>query len=487
MLPPKPWTVFEDGDVIAKSAQGVEPLFLRKLHVYGHVNGLYHGTPALVGGAIVPIYPDFGTDPLLNIIPKFKNYPLRAGARGEAIMTPYTTWHGHTRRKDDGTLSNNPRIPMWVGLTMNGWMTYAMRDGTVLLPYKVKAIEEGSYANDFTFFTPDRKKFYVAHTHKGRLIEVNRVTDDPATWVERVVCQISGLMTSCRAIGPTVFMVDQTGNRVLAIDPLTETTPRVVVSKIDSPFWIDYFSNGDLCVTTNVKATYRINPASGAVSTAKQLMPPQFVGDTRTWVTVDVDRHGTFGEVDSFVVIQVQGAGNIDLFRVRPGGQYQHSLRSNEGAATVGDIRYVSDSNGHYPWVAVHHPDEGLLAVQGFANLNLGIIAVASKGDSYDHGLLGVGRQVIAYGQATPSPNVPSFTALMAIQGGSLVGCSLDHIGDMSFDAAEAFIRAGMIGSVPRTLDKTAMRGVMYYAYRNSQRFLREGDPLIKALLARYV
>jgi hypothetical protein len=76
---------------------------------------------------------------------------------------------------------------------------------------------------------------------------------------------------------------------------------------------------------------------------------------------------------------------------------------------------------------------------------------------------------------------VPSFTCQIDIHGGGLVTC--DEIVDMGWPAAAAFVQSGMLGSFPRPeIVGYDLLAVLYWAARNSQRYLRDGKALTDAL-----
>ena len=497
ILPTPPWSVFADAQgTIAKSMQGVEPTKWRKLHVWGQMNGLYCFQPHVVGGKVAQVNPQFGDDPMLGIVPRLRGgfkdangapipqYPLRGGAGGHAITTPYTTWHGHTRRQNDGTLATHPGIPMYVGITMDGKVTYLMRDRSSQIAHQVQAIL-GSYSNDFTYFGPNRKLFYVTDTLRGNLVEADRRT---TPWTERVVATGLGLFTSVREVGGLLYGADNDAGRVLEIDPATGSVR--VVCKIPHAFWVDHFSNGDLCVMTLTRAVHRVT-RDGVVSPQVMNYPATdpINGTLQKWATVEIDRNGTCGPVDTIYAIHSHGRSNTDLWRQLPDGRMAIP-RGGYGRMGSGDLQWCQDPWGHYIWAAAPHPDDGAFIGQGFSNIQPALIC-ADNGqngwapeDVYDHALFVAGWNVLAAGgDEVDRGKVPSFTALVSVQGfGELM--SFDAVAEMTFDEAAAFVRKGMVGSVPRTISQAGMRALLYRIYRDSQRFLREGKPLIDALKA---
>lgn len=485
-LPAMPWGLFvDDRQTIARSMNGVAPKGYRRIHVYGHPNSLYSGTPAVVErdgvNKIEGLYPQFGDDPILSILPNLKKWPLRAGPRERAIMNPYTTWHGHTRRSADGVLHTTPSIPMWVGIVFDGTMSYAFRDGSISYPFKVP-LTDGSFANDFTFHEPRGDNlFFVTDSKAGKILKVDRNFSPPVT---AVLASGFGEASSVRSVNGNLYVADRIKGAV------SKVTLAGVVTKlcdIPSAFWVDYKSNGNLVVMSLLRKLYEVNVTTGAATA----ILPSIESGLQTWVQCDVDRNGTFGEKDSIIAISSHGSNNTEHYLITPTGM--RNIYHGNSINTVGNCVYVEEATGHYPWICAFHPDDGVLAMQGFANTQLGLISAMHPQDTwpvedpYDHPLLGTGRAHIKNGttDAAKIGLVPSFTALLNAQGGSFLGCSFDNIAEMPFAAALAFIQGGMIGTVARPdFTRANSLGILYYIYRNSQRFIREGAALITALRA---
>lgn len=483
---PLPWAVFVDAmQTVAQPMHGVLPAGYETLHVYGNMNLLYQGTPALIDGKKVSLYAEAGTDPMLNIMPILRKYPLRGGVRGHATMNPYTTWHGHTRVVEDGTIATSPHVPWWVGVVMDGTMTFAFRDGSVSYPFKLPIT---TYCNDFTYYEPRAEKlFFAVDTGAGKVLKVDRNTNPP-TITE--FASGFGTATSIRAIGQMLYIADNKAGAVWELDAKTKV--RRKVCDLPHVFWLDNTSTGKLLACLLNDAVHLIDPATGAMGPA--LVPPAAINPMRTWVQVSVDRNGTFGPVDAFTSLASTGGANIRFWHSTIDGTRLTGLRGGAGRMTVGDTRFVADHTGHYPWVAEHHPDEGCILVQGFANFQPTIIAARNPANnrpalsipgnahvqmaSRGEGLMLTG------GKRLDGSDAPSFTCLMSTQGWGLLGCTADHIAEMSYADAAAFVRRGMIGSVPRLLTADEVRSLLYWLYYNSQRHLREGAALINGLLA---
>jgi hypothetical protein len=408
-------------------------------------------------------------------------YPVRSGARGQAIMTPYMTVKGHTR-VENGVVLDNPRIPMWVWVTMDGQMQYGMRDGSVVnaehLPVKAD-----SYVNDFTFYEPERKLFFYTDSRRGAVVKGDRNT---TPWTYSDLATDLGELTSCRAIGTTIYACDTHSGKVWAID--AATGDKRVLCTIPRVFWLDYTSTGKL-VAAGVDWQIRlVDTETGEVSA--NIAGVSLAPNLPAWVQIDVDRNGTCGPVDTIYFVPSQSAGNIDFYRFFPKGDgtYERVLGGYGGYGVMqcGDSHWCQEPTGHYNWTVAIHPDEGCMAVGGFANVQIGVLGVVDPSDPfpeaypYDHQLCGTGRWMIAWGgRKDQIGKVPSFTCFMGWDGDSFLGCTCDYMASMSYADMAAFIRGGMIGSVPRDLSNADLWPLGTYILMNSQRHLKEGHALI--------
>lgn len=476
---PVPWSLYLGPDSeLCPSRAGVESLGTwQRWHLYGHYNGLYQPLPRLIDGGLPLNYPDAGAFPNSAVFALRDNLRhLRYGARGESIGTPYVTWHGHTRR-EGSVVHTSPLIPMWIGITLHGHIQYAMRDGSIKLG-GVVSVE--SWANDFTFYEPERKVFFYADTGKGRIMRVDRRTDP---WTISTLAEGFRQCDSVRAIGTKLYVADSIAGEVWEVDALTGAKRKVC--SLPHAFWVSYFSDGTLAVMTRTRAVYRIDPASGSVGPN---LTPGITSGIQQWVTVDVDRAGVMGERDCFIALSVQGSANVDFYRYDQTGKLrlpEHG-KGNQGC---GPVRYVGDTFGHYPWVGAHHPDEAALLVQGMANAQPQVIVVTPPGRSWvgiDNpdryaGWLASGRRIALYGDDVSSPLSTRFTTFlpqMNSNGGGIV--SADHVALWEPEQIVAFIRAGMLGQQPRPFTKAHVKGWGMRTLMDSERYLREGWPLVQ-------
>jgi hypothetical protein len=496
--PTLPWTVFADAEErISPSMNGVRPASYVKLHPWGQMNGLYRRIPSLEGQIYPPLINGF-EDIMQSVFegnqPSKPTYETKSGPRGVNVQTPYTTWHGHTRIRDDGTISTSPHIPQWVGVQFDGWVCFLMRDGSFL---KVRKLDARG-ASDFTFSNVNRKIFYVVDSLRGRILKVDRTPgvvtgqpENPDAWVVTVLAEGFVSPVSIREVNGLLYVTDKGDGSIWTV---TLDGVRTKFKNELGAFWIDYFSNNDLAVATLTGVVRRISPAGVILQTWAT-----HSSASTGWTTVSVDRNGTFGPADEFAVIVAVGMNNVSFWRMQ-GGVLKNTKDSVieptgggawGGNASNGNTRWCQDPIGHYPWVAEHHPDEAILLVQGLANVFPSLIAARPANypteDAYNGTMFNRGREVLRYGVGPGHEyfTKPSLTAQIAEGGMSLVGCMADRVGKMTYAEFHAFVQAGMLGSFPRPeIRGKALRDLGYYLYRQSQEFLKVGKPLIDGWLA---
>ncbi len=495
------WTVFADAEEhVSPSMNGVRPLSYVKMHPWGQMNGLYRRIPSLDEGQIYPPLINGFEDIMQSVFevnqPSKPKYETKSGPRGVNVQTPYTTWHGHTRIRDDGTISTSPFIPQWVGVQFDGWICFLLRDGTFL---KVRKLDARG-ASDYTFSNVNRKIFYVVDSLRGRILKVDRTPgivtgqpENPDAWVVSTFVEGFVSPVSIREVNGLLYVTDKGDGSIWTVT-LDGVKTKTKLKDEAGAFWIDGFSNGDLAVATLTGVVRRLSPAGAILQTWSTL-----ASASTGWTTVSVDRNGTFGPADEFAVIVAVGMNNVSFWRMQ-GGVLKNTKDSVieptgggawGGWSSVGNTRWCHDPIGHYPWVAEHHPDEAILLVQGLANVFPSLIAARPANypieDTYNNTMFVRGREVMRYGMGPGHEyfTKPSFTAQIAEGGMSLVGCMADRIGRMTYADFHAFAQAGMLGSVPRPeIRGRAIQDLGYYLYRQSQEFLKVGKPLIDGWLA---
>jgi hypothetical protein len=492
--PPRPWNIFiDDKYTICRSMNGVEPIGYKRLSVWGSGGGLYVKKPLMLAGAIVQNGPaDVITFPD-GIIPSLKELgSYRSGVRGRAISTPFTTVHGHSRFKEDGTLTSEGLVvPANIGIVADGTMCFYFRDGAIQFPFRV-ALE--SYAMDFSYHLPRSDlKFWVVDSGVGKVLRCDRNTGASEIW-----CTGLGRATSCREVGGTLYVADETNGFVWAVSTTQPDTKSILVH-IPGAFFIDYFSDGKLCVLNNKLEIWVVDPKTGVVD--GQLMPENLVRPAgQVWQTIDVDRAGGMGARDSFVVITSIGPSNTDCWRISRGGvlydqNTPQGMATNYGFIAVGNnMQCMDGSGGHYPWIFAHHPDGEGAMTQGMANVDPVWIAPVHPADTWNPGSYGQYESLIEQGwlewtgngiwpwtDSNMPKDVPNWATQVNDRGGSQLW-SFDDIGEMAFADAEAFIRGGGIGSWPRSYTHDRLSALMYFSYRNSMAYLRDGDAVMARL-----
>lgn len=257
---------------IPAGMRGVEPLAgkWRKIPLCGNPPWLYEQTPYVVDGKIERVLGQLGDDIALNAMPALTGigldgkprakYPLRGGARGVGIATPYTAWHGHTPVRKDGTVNESVQVPLYLGLVASGEMMSIHKDGSMEILFKVP-LPNGGFYNDYTLFEPrESNLFYAVNAPLAQIVEINRATnpvsvrtvfDGKARGCKR--------FTSIRQVGRWLYVCDPDDGKVYRYDPVNLIMD--TVADVPKVFWIDYFSNGDLCVMTLNRTVHRLSSA----------------------------------------------------------------------------------------------------------------------------------------------------------------------------------------------------------------------------------
>lgn len=445
---------------------------------------------AVVDSKLEMLYPASvnDADPSLLIVPHTRTFPVRGGQRGEAITTPYWIVRGHTRRLDDGSLNTDPHMPAWIGLDMVGRLYYLMRDGSVKI---VATIPLESYANDFSYWPENRKVMFVTDTGVGKVLKVRR---DGAKFTVEGSVSVPGRATSCRMVGQWLYVANE--RAVIEVDPNTMQVRREVC-QLPRVFWLDYMSDGRLVAMTRHSAIHVIDPQTGEVGPDLNGKDAVNGADYRNasevgWVMCEVDRAGTCGLVDTIWACASHNLAINGPWRITPQGRIDR-IPGIAGAGRALAGRSTTTVEGfHYGWVVALHPDDGMMLIHGGAQILPIIYAAVSNADTswpaddnYDHSLAARGYSVIRQGasSADRAQQMP-LAASMNAGGGGFVGCTVDHLAEMPFDDALAFVRRGLLSTTPRQIDDADALPVLYWIARGSQRYVREGRVLMEALKA---
>lgn len=479
---PVPWSTYRDAiGTVAKPLQGQEPVSWKRLPMYGLPNEYGILTPAIVNDQYVSLYPASVADdnPADLIVPHTRDFPVRGGPRGHAITTPYWLVRGHTRMVD-GVVDTNPRIPMWAAVDMVGRIYYLMRDGSVDL---VTQIPLKTYANDFSYFDHERKVMWVTDTAAGEILHVRR---NGREFTTTVWAKVPGRATSVRAIGTKLYVANEAS--VIEIDALDQSVPQRVVCNLTDVFWVDYMSAGALVVMTRRSAVHVVDPTTGAIG--PDLNPGYWStnGGRVGWVMLDVDRNGTCGPVDSIYCVASHSVAINGSFRIAPDGTITRIPGIDGGGRSLAGDSKKCVEGFHYGWLTAIHPDEGLQMMQGGAQI-LPVVFAAIRSDDpwaeedlYDHALGGEGFE--SFHRVNKGTAVKPFLSVAGTGANSMLGFSPDHITEMPVAEAAEFVRSGLMSVERRDITDREVYAILYWLYRGSQAFLKEGKPVMDRLAA---
>jgi hypothetical protein len=472
------WDIFADAEQrLAPSWDGAEPTrSWVRCHQYGNFNRLYAGSPQPDGAYVRNLGSKAnGDDLMLNIVPYVKSLPMRPGPRGKHMSTPFGAVRAHSRRLPDGTLSMHPDIPNWVKVDVLGNIWYYMRKGELRLPYTLKDV--GGIL-DWCPVPNSRKEMLVADNGKGCVWHLLR---DGANFTQTKYCDLPNVTSVISLPNGRQFATDKQG-----VYEITGGTPQLFVN-LANAFYLDHFSNGDLCVGTLTPGLYRVTTGMGIIT------PLYGAARLNSWVQVSVDRNGTCGAKDTVYFAGSHFGTNDNIIIVKPNQLAQTGTQvfgSVQGQMSVGPLLYTMDPFGHYPWSFVVHEDEASIFVEGESD-GQPSIWVRNAGQfpafSYDHATFGTGIYIIRTGVdfSQPIGNVPSFTCQMSDSGWSGIGVCADVIAQMSFDEQVAFVQKGMAGSFPRPfLRGRSLYALLYHLNASSMRYLQVGADLLDDLKA---
>jgi hypothetical protein len=471
------WDIFADAEQrLAPSWDGAEPTrSWVRCHQYGNFNRLYAGSPQPDGAYVRNLGSKAnGDDLMLNIVPYVKSLPMRPGPRGKHMSTPFGAVRAHSRRLPDGTLSMHPDIPNWVKVDVLGNIWYYMRDGSLRLPFTLKDV--GGIL-DWCPVPSSRKEMLVADNGKGCVWHLLR---DGANFTQTKYCDLPNVTSVISLPNGRQFATDKQG-----VYEITGGTPQLFVN-LANAFYLDHFSNGDLCVGTLTPGLYRVTTGMGIIT------PLYGAARLNSWVQVSVDRNGTCGAKDTVYFAGSHFGTNDNIIIVKPNQLAQTGTQvfgSVQGQMSVGPLLYTMDPFGHYPWSFVVHEDEASIFVEGESDGQPSIWA-RNAGQFpdfgvYDHATFGTGIYIIRTGVdfSQPIGNVPSFTCQMSDSGWSGIGVCADVIAAMPYEEQVAFVQQGMAGSFPRPFLKgRSLYALLYHLNASSLRYLHEGGALLDNL-----
>lgn len=503
-IPPlhRPWTVYADParGLIARHARGVAPAGYTRMLPFGGSQGYAEYLTTLHEGKFLSFLPSASdvpdqaagslragwTEPRPGVR---KPLFIRAGRRGEALGSPYITWHGHSPVREDGTVADGVHIPLFIGIDVIGRLWALLRDGSLA---HLGDTPVTTWSNDFAYHHADRKVFHVADSGAGAVIRVDRKA---TPWASSVLASGLGHVTSLREVGGVLYAVSNPDGAVHEIDPATGA--HRVLCTVPRAFWIDYDSQGRILVCTDTRRVYRIDRSTG-LSLAQLISDAYTSKVIQPWITLECDRAGALGYRDALYIASVQGtAGSHVCLRVGADGESLgpwFGWPMGGGNNASGDHAQCGDPHGHYPWTAAilgqDGGDDAGLFTLGKAEANGALIVPRSPGwkpmSAEINSLTGKGRQVIYWGTspgAADAKLVPSFTTQMNSRGGGLI--DYEHLASMPLADAVAFVRGGMAGSYARpNITANDMRCLMLAAHAGSQQYLIEGAPYMDRVRA---
>jgi len=505
--PHVPWSVYYGSAetlTLAPHRKGSTPKKWVRVNPFGHTQLYAQSLPMIVDGKFQAYLPSADNDPSIAVVSLRRGYQaedrplyIRAGQRGESINTPYMTWHGHHRRREDGTISYGVQVPMFVGIDLLGGIHTLHRDGSF---NHVGSVPVTTWANDFSYSSLSRKQLFVTDTDAGRVLHVDRAT---APWTITEFASDLGRADSVREFDGTVYVADSVRSRIWAIDAVTKE--KRVLCSVPHAFWVDHDSEGNLIVLTTTRDLFRVSTSTGTAS--PNIMPKEWRMplNPAKFGTVEVDRTGCLGPVDTMYVQNMAGAMSA-VYRVNKNGIHERydcggwdtasasGVMMNGGHCAVGLAANCDDSFGHYMWVATpcgsdDESGDAALLVQGKAETHPQLLlAVDDEWEPMDYGAypISLGWQVWHHGTDPNSPQrgvVPSFTTQCNTSGGGLI--TFDHIAAMPLAEAAAYLRAGMASiHGTRALNSEAVRAALFFAHVNSQPYLRGGNAYAKRVWA---
>jgi hypothetical protein len=529
-----PWTLGADlpNGLLARSRNGVAPTRSQAWPIYGAPTELYSQFPYLdPQGRSHPYNPETSDD--IDVIDRdFMVRPPKVGPRGVCMPISQGTIIPHPTifPPADATMNKSPntgfipRTPLAIFVRHDGLIQFWYADGRVINVGWIPGIARShDVCIDGRFMTSNvaRKTLYVCDLGTknaqgvwsgGRIAKVDRMPgavvanvspEDPSKYVTTTLVA-AGYPTAVRSDeqGNVYFIDMDKAGEITVVPPGGSPTPLVTVP---NAFALDY-ANGKLyvaCSTGNVHivdiATKTVGPDLMPTTDSQNHTAPSSRG--ADFFTISVDANGTCGPVGQFMVSRVHTHGNTNSWRFGPGGTpvlYGNAiLGSGQGWNTYGDVNRVHELFGHYDWEGgKYHMDQAVQFVGGFANCPVGVIVhnadIGKNPDGTyipapaqyapDYTAIWRGMRNIVYGGPVVNLTRPSLTCLMTREGWSpFKGCSNDEIAEMSsFDAIEAFIQGGYIGSFPRPdIVGNDLYCLMLFHLVNSQRHIREGAALI--------
>lgn len=412
------------------------------------------------------------------------------------------------------TMIPEPNGPTWLGIDLAGRLFRVYGDGTVstvagpvtrrdVLPLdrkdtsisaavmaqtqtEVKGSFEGSrlfkLPIDLTLDPRNHHIVYVADAGNHRIAKVD-MSQSPAvvtTFAGKpdVAVSADGPIASATFKEPwsivaaddgSLYVVDRAQNaiRKISADGTTVSTIVSASAGLTVPFAIRLDSHGNIILGEEGGSVKRIDAVTHAVTVIG-------TGCSASWVWLDVDRKGNVGPKDDiFMVCGTGGAGNTVMKRISADGSRNQFALGGSGALQQGNVGFVIDAHGHYPWVVAVDDEEGRIMTGGFGNVGLRMLRLTLPSDhifpSFDTiwSVGGAGRLIFRRGTVAGFPfgSRPSFNSLLGETGHGYLGIqNFDDLESMTDAQLGAYIQAGMGGSVPRPeITGNDLRALIYH------------------------
>ncbi len=488
--------------LFAPAQNGVAPAAWTMVHLYGNKPNLYDAIPYFDGDRIRQSNTQDSDSANSIVLALQKKGKHMAGKRGECIVSPYVTRHGHEIQRDDGTLNLN--APLFCGMREDCTMVFDFSWGvseSPKQPYKA--------STDFSYDPDDRFTFLFPALFEGKLVEVDRrpafaVTpgvgaEDMTKWARTETHAGLTKPTSCRRVpgGRTFFTQFNNGADAGLYEALPDGTVKLVLA-IPYAHFVDYEVDdagkmSKLVVITLGTVVYRFHP--DAPDVAEILAPVNAVAYTdldHIFIVIKTDKTGACGPKNAAYISRSHGVGNTDSWRLT-GTRFDYKdawLPSGRGRATVGNSLYVIDIEGHYNWDIAPAVRHCLIAMCGFSSGIPSFVRAKLPTDPPENSwdIDGVpynnGFTLLQLGCADPAKlgTVPSFTAQQDRYGWSLLGVTPDWICSLSFDDRLKFLQQGGLGIFPRDYDGYAAYCCLYFWERSSLQYLKEGKARLDKL-----
>lgn len=464
------------------------------------------------------IYHNFGADPLGGLTSVI-NKPLRGGAQGSAVISPYITIRCH---KSGGTPDApvGPLAFFWVADKVgyiNAYGTSKLIAGRI--PKDDMALFDEDNPDDYFHWVGNFNAIdgYPSHIVEGTLYDHSReyffLTDykqncvwkidrgdtpesrrTPSTWVWTK--HATGLN---KPVGiqdlpdGKLFLVDDDGLK--QVDIVTGA----VTLKMSLPksMFLRATSTGKL-VAGNL--TYKFVEYDPVTGTNRVIHPGRGVVQTQ-WMFGDISPpapHDYFVPADTIIFGSATGVttdGNnngimsLSLDGVLTGDKVTKVFDSQGGSLPHGLITEVTDPYGHYPWLWSFHPELSIAFCAGFGSSGVSMLRPTHADDrsAYDYGSLHAsGAGLIMRSGAPdgwPLGINPSLTGTWSVRWETYCGLTAHELVSMGKSAFADYMRSAAFDGVARPeLGQLQIDGLWYWVNVCNLHGLTAGLPIPKVV-----